>query len=111
MFSHSNQFRPPNKPQVTFNNTDIALKPQVRFLGIYITDNLKWNGRILLLSSSFSKVSYIVKVIKGSFEPIYAKKHLLFIFQSRLRYGIIFWGGDSESNMAKKVHSNNQCSK
>jgi len=111
MFSHSNQFRPPSKPQVTFNNTDIALKPEVRYLGIYITDNLIQNGHVLLLSSSFSKVSYIVKVIKGRFESIYAKKHLLSIFQPWLRYGIIFWGGDSESSKAKKGRSNNQRSK
>jgi hypothetical protein len=96
---------------VTFNNTDIALKPEVRFLGIYITHNLQWNGHVLLLISIFGTVSYIEKDIKGSFYPIYAMKHLLLLCQSRLRYGIIFWGGDCESNMAKKGHSNNQWSK
>ena len=45
MFFHSNQFRLPNK-QVVFNNTEIAFKPEVRFLGIYITENLKWNVHV-----------------------------------------------------------------
>jgi hypothetical protein len=43
MFFHPNQFRLPKKPQAVFNNNEIAFKPEVRFLGIYITENLKWN--------------------------------------------------------------------
>jgi len=46
MFFHSNQFRLPNKPRVVFNKTEIAFKPKVRFLGIYITENLKWNAHV-----------------------------------------------------------------
>jgi hypothetical protein len=46
MFFHSIQFRLPNKPQVVFNNTEIAFKPDVRFLGIYIRVNLKWNVHV-----------------------------------------------------------------
>jgi hypothetical protein len=40
MFFHSNQFRLPFKPQVVFNNTEIAFKPGVTFLVICITENL-----------------------------------------------------------------------
>jgi len=69
MFSPSNHFRLPNKQLVTLNNNDIVLKPEVKFLGIYITDNLKWNVHVLLLCSSFSKVPYIVKSLKAVFSP------------------------------------------
>jgi hypothetical protein len=41
MFFLSNQFQPPSKPGVVFNNNEIAFKPEVRFLGIFITENLK----------------------------------------------------------------------
>jgi len=41
MFFHSNQFRLPIKPQVVFSNNEIAFKPGVTFLVIYITENLK----------------------------------------------------------------------
>ena len=73
MFCYSDQFWPPSKPQIVCNNTLITYKPEVRFLGIYITENLKWNFHIRLLCSSLSKVCYYTT--KGSFEPIHAKKH------------------------------------
>jgi hypothetical protein len=50
MFFHSNQCRLQNKPRVVFNKPEIAFKPKVRFLGIYITENLKWNVHVHLLS-------------------------------------------------------------
>ena len=40
---HTRQNRNPLKPQVTFNNMDICYKSELKFLGIYITENLKWN--------------------------------------------------------------------
>jgi len=46
MFFHSNQFRLPNKPLIVFSNTLIAYKPEVMVLGIYITENLKWDVHI-----------------------------------------------------------------
>ena len=46
MFFHCNQFRLPNKPRVVCNNTLIAYLPEVRFLSIYITGNLKWNVHV-----------------------------------------------------------------
>jgi hypothetical protein len=36
MFFHHNQFRLPNKPPVVVKNNEIAFKPEVRFLDIYI---------------------------------------------------------------------------
>jgi hypothetical protein len=41
MFFQSNQSRHPNKPLMLFNDTEIAFKPKVRFLGIYITEKIK----------------------------------------------------------------------
>jgi hypothetical protein len=44
VFFYPNQFRLPNKPRVVFNNMEVACKPEVRVLGIYITENVKWNS-------------------------------------------------------------------
>ena len=41
MFFHPNQFRLPNKPPVVAKNNEIAFKLEVRFLDIYIRENLK----------------------------------------------------------------------
>jgi hypothetical protein len=43
MFLHSNQFRLPKKKHELFSNTLTAYKPEVRILGIYITEISKCN--------------------------------------------------------------------
>jgi len=42
------------RPQVVFKNTDITHKSELRFLGICMTDNLKWDYEVRLLSSFHS---------------------------------------------------------
>jgi len=39
----------------------IACKSKLRFLGIYITENLTWDARVRPLSSKLSEVSYIME--------------------------------------------------
>jgi hypothetical protein len=41
MSFHTKQKRHSLRPQVTFKNMDTAYKPELKFLGIYITKNLK----------------------------------------------------------------------
>jgi hypothetical protein len=70
---HTTQNRNPLKPQVTFNNTDIGYKSELKFLGIYITENLKSNVQVRHLSQKLSKV-YCIIISKESNEPTYNKK-------------------------------------
>ena len=72
-----------------FNDTEIAFKPKVRFLGIYITENLKWNVHVLSLCSSLSKVPYIIKSVKAVLSPYMLRSFYFACFQSHLRYGRI----------------------
>jgi hypothetical protein len=72
---------------------DIAYKSESKFLGVHLTENLKWNAHIYSLSLKLSKVSYLIKSLKEIMSScmigsIYHSK-----FQSLLRYGIIFFGG------------------
>lgn len=41
---HTTQNRNPLKPQITFNNTDICYKSELKFLGIYITEKPRQEG-------------------------------------------------------------------
>jgi hypothetical protein len=75
----------------------------VRFLGTYYTENLKQDIHIHSLCSCLSKVSYVVKLLKVDLSPYMLRSIYFAYFQSHLRYGIIFQGGDSESKMAFKV--------
>ena len=85
MYCYSNQFRLPNKPQVDFNNNEIAFKPAVRFLGIYITENLHWNFHVHLLCSGSSRVSYIMKSLKAVWSPYILQNIYFAYFQLCLR--------------------------
>jgi len=72
-----------------FNDTDIAFKLKVMFLGIYITENLKWNVHVLSLCSSLSKVPYIIKSVKAVLSPYMLRSFCFAYFQSQSRYGRI----------------------
>jgi hypothetical protein len=43
------------------------------------------------------------KNIKRNYEPVYDKKYVLSKFESCLRYSIILWGGDNESDELFKL--------
>jgi hypothetical protein len=51
MSFHTKQNIFPIRPKITFRNTDIAYKSESNFLGILITENLKWNARVVCLLS------------------------------------------------------------
>ena len=50
-----------------------------------------------------SKVPCIIKSLKAVLRPYMPRSIDCVHFQSRLGYGIIFWGGDSESKREFKV--------
>jgi hypothetical protein len=95
--------RLPSRPKVTFNNLEIAYKLDVRFLGLCITENLKWDAHIHAFSSKLCEVIYIIKSLKEIISPYIIKSIYYSNFQSSLRYGIIFWGGGSESKPVFKL--------
>ena len=75
----------------------------MRFLGIYITENLKWCVHVCSLCSSLSMLSYIMKLLQAVLSPYTLRSIYFAYFQSCSRHGIIFWGRDSESKTAFKV--------
>jgi hypothetical protein len=52
------------KPQVTFNKMNLVYTAEMKFLGIYITETLKWNSHVQSLATKLSKVSYMRKSLK-----------------------------------------------
>ena len=53
------------RPKINYGNTDIADKSDSQFLGIHITENLKWATHIHILRLQLSKVCYITKLVQG----------------------------------------------
>jgi hypothetical protein len=79
---------------------EIACKPEVRFLVIYIIENLKWNVHDRSLHLSLSNVSYIIQTLEAVLSLCVLRNIYFAYFESSLKYGIIFWGGNSESKTA-----------
>jgi molybdate-binding protein len=93
MSYHKMQSTFPMRPKITYKNTDIAYKSDTKFLGIHITENLKWTTHICILRLQLSKICYIIKLVQrilglGMKRSFHHSK-----FESLVRYGIIFWEG------------------
>ena len=97
MTFHLCQSKPPYKPRIVIQNTDIAYKTEVKFLGMHITENLNWQTHIYHLCHSLSKDYYRIKSLKNTLSNHMLWNIYFAYFQSRLRYGIIIWGGSKES--------------
>ena len=65
MSYHTKQSRFLMRPKITYRNTYIPYKSDTKFLGINITENLKWTTHIYILRQQLSKVHYIIKSVQG----------------------------------------------
>jgi hypothetical protein len=86
-----------------YKNMNIAYKSEIKFLGINITENLKWNVQLNKLCQKLSKMCYVIKTLKEVMSPYMIRYIYYAHFHSLLRYGIIFWGGDIVNNKKIKL--------
>ena len=96
MSYHTKQSRFQMRSKITYRYTDIAYNSDTKFLGIHITENLKWTTHISILRLELSKVCYITKSVQAimglGMISFYHSK-----FESLVRYGIIFCWAENES--------------
>jgi hypothetical protein len=69
MSFYTRQKRDPVKLQVKFDNRDIAYKSEIKFLGIHLSENMKWEVRVKFLSCKLSKLCYMIKSLKNVTSP------------------------------------------
>ena len=81
------------KPKVTFNKMNLDYITETKFLGIHITETLKWNSHVQSLASKLNKVFFMIKSLKEVLSPNMIRNIYFTKFQSLLRFGILFWGG------------------
>jgi hypothetical protein len=60
MSFHLKQWREPLRPQIVFKNIEIGYQSELSFLGICMTETLKWNAHVLVLKAKLCKVIYMV---------------------------------------------------
>jgi hypothetical protein len=47
-----------------YNSTLIAYSPNLKFLGVILTENLKWHAHIVILCKSLNKAYFMIKYLK-----------------------------------------------
>ena len=74
------------------NNTPILMVKTIKYLGINLQENLKWNDTLLDKIKSLVKLKYLFKFLKSCLP----KDKLLLLYNSlvisKLTYGIEFYG-------------------
>ena len=51
--------------KIEFTNVELSYSSEVKFLGMNISNNLKWNIHIPFLCSKLNKVSYMITTLRG----------------------------------------------
>jgi len=93
MSFHNRQEKSSIKPQVSLNKSTLEYTAELKFLGIHITETLKWNSHIWVLANNLSKVSFMIKSSKEILSPYMIRNIYFTKFHALLRSGILFWGG------------------
>jgi len=53
----------PVRPQVTFNKLNLIYAAETKYLGVCITETLKWSTHVQSLADKLSKVSFMIKYL------------------------------------------------
>jgi len=76
---------------------DILYNTETKFLGIYVSENMKWNNHIKYLSSKLNMSYYMISSLKNVTSPYFLRTMYFACFYVHLRYGLTLWGGDPKS--------------
>ena len=87
----------PVLPHVIFEGRDIPYNTETKFLGIYVTENMKWNNHIKYLSSNLNTNYYMISSLKNVMSPYVLRTMYFTCFHVRVRYSLTLWGGDPEN--------------
>jgi hypothetical protein len=94
---HTTQNKKPALPYVLFAGRGITYSTDTKFLGVYISGNMKWINHIRYLSSKLNTSFYMISSLKNVMSAHVLRTMYFVCFHIHLRYGVTLWGGDPES--------------
>jgi len=71
----------------------VSIDISIKYLGIYIDENLKWSIHINHINNTIKKIFYIFKSLRYILNCKLKKLTYIALVQSIISYGISFWGG------------------
>jgi hypothetical protein len=84
---------PSFRPLFCINNKEVVRSVDVKFLGIFITEDLSWTIHTQYVCQKLSKIIYLKKSLRDTMSQTVLINVYYAKFESVLKYGIIFWGG------------------
>jgi len=90
----------PVVPNVSFNHKKLPNCVTTKFLGIHISENLKWNHQLDSVKAKLNNGYYIIKQFQKITNPQILRTVYFACIHVHLKYGIMLWGRDPKS---KKV--------
>jgi hypothetical protein len=91
---HTTQNKMPALPHVVFEGKGIPYNTDTKFLGVYISGNVKWINHIRYLSSKLNTSLYMISSLKNVTSAHVLRTMYFACFHVHLRYGVTLWGGD-----------------
>jgi len=74
----------------------IKYKSETEFLGLHLAEDVKWNLHVKYVCNILNKNYYIIHSLKNVISNNALRGIYFANFHSHLRYGILFWGRDSQ---------------
>jgi hypothetical protein len=84
---------PSIRPLFCTNDKEVVCSVDVKFLCIYIAEDLSWSTHTSYVCQKLSKTIYLIKSLRDSVSQTVLRNMYLANFESVLKYGIIFWSG------------------
>ena len=89
--------RAPEELSVVVDAETVASTPCANFLGISIDGSLNWKEQVRVLVSRLSSFSFVLRTLNSQISVEMALTAYYAYVHSRIAYGILFWGGSSDS--------------
>lgn len=89
--------------QIKLNNNKVVLQNSGRFLGLTIDENLNWSEHISSLCTKLASICYSLGVLRRYLDLSSIKIIYQATFESKLRYGIVFYGSGNTMDRVLKM--------
>lgn len=98
----------PTSFHVNINNKKITRRSEVKYLGIYIDENLNFKYHIDLLCTKVSKTIVIIAKLRHYANLQTIRQVYYALIYPHLLYGIVIWGNNYSSHLSKLQRKQNK---
>lgn len=81
---------------IAIDNIQIQMAENAKFLGVHIDSHLSWSCHCSGLVSKLHSYGYLFRNLRGVLDMVQLRSLYIAFVESRLRYGICFWGAGSD---------------